>query len=452
MKKSPNPKEMAKNYRSYRKTPEGMEIHTGNIQYLKDGKWTDIDLTFTRSGTNWELTTAPYSLRVPSTANHKDGILFTNQGHSIKIIPECNPVQIEQIDINRFKYEDAFSAGIHLEVSGGRNNRKIEVIIDKKPIDLSNDLEFRFKIEFENVNGAKGINSRVSISNNPIADLKGKRFTEQIVFSKDEESKSYLRKAYVRGNDEKGICVPLEFEEDNGVLYLIKRISKEFLKGASYPVRTDDDASYFSGGGDGYIRSGGLGTWDGAHNAYSGAGAYYGYDRIVVNTEEKVNAYYIERGFLPFNTTGLAQDIVISAATVTITAYSVTGSGNYGIVQTTQPNHTVLAAADYDTCGSTHGAVEGAPRVSISGTGKKVFTLNATGRGWIKHDGSTWTKLGIREGHDLNDNTPTSLTEAIIRSKEYTGTGDDPVLSVTYDTVAGTIAMMSNYYNRMRSL
>lgn len=74
------------------------------------------------------------------------------------------------------------------------------------------------------------------------------------------------------------------------------------------------------------------------------------------------------------------------------------------------------------------------------------FTLNSTGRGWV--DVSGWTKLGLREGHDIEDQaiqTGALVTSGVnIAMSEYAGTTRDPKLEVTY-TLPGNAGIMTTW-------
>jgi len=58
--------------------------------------------------------------------------------------------------------------------------------------------------------------------------------------------------------------------------------------------------------------------------------------------------------------------------------------------------------------------------------------------GWISK--TSYTKLGLREGHDVTDVAPgssTGITGLQIRTADYTGTASDPILEITYETGGG---------------
>ncbi|MCG2700708.1 hypothetical protein L6267_00900 [Candidatus Parcubacteria bacterium] len=225
----------------------------------------------------------------------------------------------------------------------------------------------------------------------------------------------------------------------NNYKYIFTKIlDKEFLENAVYPVYTDDITSYYAGAGDGYVSN--LSTsWDTAHDAIDGDGAfpastpffcrtYYGYYRTFYRT------------FFPVDTSAIADSDTITAAElniyVTVKQDDVPEAASWvNVVQTTQADPTTLITEDYDQCGAIDNPTEGATRITIANittSAYNTWTLNATGRGWIDKTG--WTKLGIREGHDATDTQPVNAgtTYKVDGStSEQTGTSQDPYLEVT---------------------
>ena len=112
--------------------------------------------------------------------------------------------------------------------------------------------------------------------------------------------------------------------------------------------------------------------------------------------------FYIYRGFLTFDTSFIPYNSTISAASLNVYATSsVTNTDNDGsdyltVVQTSQPSETLFTSDDYDLCGSpvtnpTEG-IDAGQRKDISSItlgSYYTFTLNSTGRSWIKTNGQT---------------------------------------------------------------
>jgi hypothetical protein len=161
--------------------------------------------------------------------------------------------------------------------------------------------------------------------------------------------------------------------------------------------------------------------------------------------------YEIRRLFFPVDCTAIDDSATISAAVLYIYTDSITNTDDDGddwanvVGETTQADPTTLATGDYNDCGAVDNPTEGATRIdysAITAAGYTTWTLNATGRGWIKKSGSgadAYTRLGLREGHDCIDSALASstLNEFAVRCSEYANTASDPYLKVTY-TVSTT--------------
>jgi len=181
-------------------------------------------------------------------------------------------------------------------------------------------------------------------------------------------------------------------------------------------------AEYPTGVGDGRVWGGtGSTAWDTAHDMTpDGTGASY------TDSSENIgcgqfgtNQYQILRGFIPIDTSAIDDDVGIASATLNVYTDGKINLDNDGkdyiqVVQANQANTATLATGDYDECGKSlaegwsnafqHDIIEGATAIDlgdISVPGWETWTLNATGRGWISKTG--YTKLGLREGHDLED-------------------------------------------------
>ena len=433
------------NYRNYKPPvvlPNNMKqqnFHVGQVQFHEQGNWRDIDTELKPVGSeHWEMNKAPYSVLLPKHSNR--AIHFGNRKHRIRLKPVCNQVEGELNKPWQVLYRNAFAPGTHLECSVGHNSFRKEIVIDEKP---DTGLEFRFEMDFDNVCAfGDSFNARENI-----ADFKGKKFNRQFQLFQDSEVSTYFRKAKAWDANGDSIPIELKFKEVGNRLYLIKFIPIAFLRKAVYPVRTDDTTSYYTGAGDGHVYKTNA-VWDTAHDAVTGTAANptYSYGRAVSRISG--GDHYIFRLFCPVGTTGLPDSAEISDATFNLECNNITdsyGTQNYALVQTTQASPTTLISEDFNQCGAVDAPTEGAPRVVITATGLKTWTLDATGRGWIDKTG--YTKLGIRSGSlDCDDVASTEGVQesnAEFRTSEYNG--NDPYLSVTYTytpTPGGVIMVM----------
>ncbi len=265
----------------------------------------------------------------------------------------------------------------------------------------------------------------------------------------------------------------IEAFEARSALYHVRRGLARILLPVAYAV-TD---TIYAGAGDGTIGTA-LGTWAASHDATSGT-AQPTLSSITVSSlhaREEIscdgggptytNTFYIDRGFLPFDTSGISASATISSASLNVYVFAKDNGDNDGsdfitVVQTSQAGHTTLVGGDFDQCGAidlpTEG-VDGGERkdiTSISTSAYLTFTLNSTGLGWIKKNGedapcSTTNGIscfGVREGHDTSDDpvaTPVVgdceygeiASTVVFYASEQTGTSQDPYLSVTYTVPA----------------
>ena len=267
-------------------------------------------------------------------------------------------------------------------------------------------------------------------------------------FDDEQGKRSHFRRFMVwdsKGNAQK---IKVRLTNENGKLFLTKIIPKEFLEKAIYPVRTDTTTSYAATAGDGFVyyQSPSSESWDVVHDKTVGTGVDYTgtVEYAFVIRGGGGIACQIYRSFIPIDTSALPTGAVISAATLNLYIHSIAESCDddaqaYStVVQTTQASTNSLITEDYDQCGAVDNPTKGSNDINtvagLTVDAWGVWTLNAAGRSWIVDDGIT--KLGIREGHDIEDisSAVCSYNWANFRSSEYADTASDPYLSVTYTT------------------
>lgn len=174
-------------------------------------------------------------------------------------------------------------------------------------------------------------------------------------------------------------------------------------------------ATLYDHSGDGYVGNFNSGSWAGAHDATFGGlglggGALYASLTTTVGAYHHTNTgkfdgvstgYYIYRSFFPFDTSLIPFGATVSSASLNVYATSTpTNTDNDGadyltVVQTSQPKEYELSSEDYDQCGAVSSPTEGIDAgqrkdiTSITANAYMTFTLNATGRSWIKKNGET---------------------------------------------------------------
>jgi hypothetical protein len=205
------------------------------------------------------------------------------------------------------------------------------------------------------------------------------------------------------------------------------------------PVFAADDTT-FSGVGDGYVALRLQATWDLAHDTEVGEIAYDTDDIIGVGGGNWTG-YFMYRSFFPFYTDHLESGVIIASASLYVKPVlavdsTLDGYGFLTIVETTQASNTSLDVSDFNKSGLVDGAIEGidiGARIYIDDVipGEYIsFPLNSTGISWISTTG--YTKLGVREGHDLLDIPANLLSDVIINSSESPTTDNDPYLEISY--------------------
>ncbi len=258
------------------------------------------------------------------------------------------------------------------------------------------------------------------------------------------DRKSYLRKMLMRDSGEKSNIWPLKalWRKRDNRLGFVKLIPVAALDEAVFPVLIDDSRAYLAAAaGDGCVEniSGGYSAGRSAASGTSvidssGAadmGQYY------------VPSYYIYRTFFPFDTSSLDSGAIISAATFEIWGFEDWSDTDFywSIVNTTQSSMSGLSLSDYSKCGILSNPPLGATHVSTNvfvAGGYNLFTLNPTGRGWVKRNGegspAGWTKLGIRSREDYygSGSAPPGKEFVSFATSNMSGTNKDPKLTVTF--------------------
>ncbi|MBI4714053.1 DNRLRE domain-containing protein, partial [Candidatus Uhrbacteria bacterium] len=235
---------------------------------------------------------------------------------------------------------------------------------------------------------------------------------------------------------------------------LIKKVTTGFKTeiGATKNTTTTT-VSFYPTSGDGRIYKSNS-SWDTAHDSTFGSSSYYSSTNLIVGTSKSGSSYYINRSFIPFDTSSLPDDATITDTKLKVYVYSKKNDDNDGddfatVVQTSQPSLTSLSTADFDLAGDINNPTEGIDTserkdiTNVSINAYLTFNLNSTGRDWISK--TSVTKLGLREGHDVIDSPFVSSSTAYskynylyLRSSEYSGVSYDPYLEVTYTQATNT--------------
>ena len=475
------------------------DFHLAHIHYLKDNKLENIDCQFLPTDYGWEMRKNNYELEIPRKANgwfkFINSFGYDSRGKERVDRPDeivaIKPLGVESVagvSIQRQEwkgkgivlYKNAYGQDIDLEVMARNTGFVKEVVINKKPSNLSKDLEFAFEVDIGDLEVKPKKADYMKLRASKIKAFKGLEGKELLAKQKLYEDnlerevwnktskletsdsiileklrKTWFRKFNLYDSEGNQGSVKVRLENIEGKIILTKVLDKRFLENAVYPVRTDTTTSYYAGAGDGYIYKNEAGqpsstTWNTAHDATTGNGASY---TGIAGSQAKIeisgigNLTHIRKAFVPCDTSGLGATAVVSAAILKVYPsflyddYNGTGYDYIAIVQTDQPNSAQLTTADYNNCGATDNPTKGSADIDISGlaTGSyQDLTLNATGLGWIQLEGTTM--LGIRTGQDIQDvfegdpGENNKYSGIGYYNSEETDTSKDPYLSVTYTT------------------
>ncbi|MCR4283790.1 MAG: hypothetical protein NUV64_00525 [Parcubacteria group bacterium] len=212
-------------------------------------------------------------------------------------------------------------------------------------------------------------------------------------------------------------------------------------------VYADSLNNEFSGAGDGTVRVNDT-SWINAHDATSGDSADSTASQHYIVSQWTGSAANIYRGFFPIpGTDQLPDTAVVTAADFNLYVDSKSDPDDdaYDYISivgpTSQNATTTLVVDDYDNCGSTHSPTEWTTDIALNNISTGAYNswnFNASGISNISV--ATTTKLGMREGHDINDSSPDAGEEFNIyfRLLEYAGTSYDPYLDVTYTVSPAT--------------
>ena len=416
-------------------------------------KWDDTKTYGDSNG--WYCTYASYRPFIPEYADDwldfRD--VFENKDWKTKIKPVCEHVkgrvdeEDETFAWRKIIYDDAFGKGIDFQVIASNENLKKWIVIKEKPADLSQDLEFSFELDLPTGKKVKvgdnkyEVESDVDLTKLPL-EIDS---TKHLMIGENDEY-SYLKPFKVWDSEGKIDDIKVIIEKQGNSLYFKKIISKEFLESAVYPVYTDDQSTYTSGNGDGFVSKDDSTDWDISHDAISGSTVDWTGNRIPVRVGRDLSSNFeISRVFLPFDTSGLPFGAIKISARLWLGVLDRELSDNDSVsyitvVQTFQADNTRLYDTDYDDCGDaiddpTEGIDISERKTSISlYTGWWFFDLNSTGLGWIEID--DYTKLGLREGHDTTDHAYNGANNRYqgnsIRASDYDGGSEAPYLQINY--------------------
>ena len=445
------------------------EFHVGHIHYVNpvNGKFDPVSWQLQPTIGGWTLTEHSFNPFFPEyadgTASFRDRykgkdrtIQYTaqNVGHVAAVLEKDpdNPMFDDSPDNLGAHYPDAFGAGLDLWYYNTRS-QMVKVASITNPHSQTGDLQFKWKIDLPaGVNFYKHEKATYENGAKLVKKIKTKEKIAMATDSDiDDDELTFLKGARIWDSEGNSIEAEIEIDVVGSDLILTKTVPLSFMQTAVGKVYTDNPTSYYIGAGDGFVEGPAELSWDTAHDAATGAGVGDSGTNAPIGMGKDGNAkHYIYRGFFPVDTSGITDGATISAAVYYAHGESKSNGDNDGtdwiaIIQTTQPSTSGLTTADYDLCGAVDNPTEAhdaGARIDISSAttgGYNSWAFNATGIGWISDSG--FTKLGMREGHDITDDPYAGGSSTVHRvtfsTSEFSGTSQDPYLEVTEAAAAG---------------
>jgi len=229
----------------------------------------------------------------------------------------------------------------------------------------------------------------------------------------------------------------------------------------------------YAGAGDGSVEKSNDSSWNTTHDASTGETASPTATTATASTGQSLfsGIYSIDRTFLPFDTSSIPANALITSASLNVYVTTVTGLlnddgyDNINVVNTSQPSSTTFTTADFDLVGPVTNPPVGSTAKDVTTdfttSAYNTFILNSTGISWVKvasqnsscGTSKATTCLGLREGHDIADVAPGIGGQGItISTSEETGTSQDPYLTITYITPISSVDIKGNMILRGKML
>jgi len=417
-----------------------LEVNQEPNNYLDENNaWQTIDPTLNQTAFGWQMFKADYQASLPEALNDESTINFSLKNNLIQLAPAVmtSTDQAEQAlvlaysglsrgqlmasgpEANRqVAYAGVFGKDVDLELTLTNLSLKEEVVFQDLSVfnNLSPEsktvaLKFRLNNVKDAVFDFTDVTGQTQSVSGSLTDVSYDTL-DNIKITQNNQA-IYIWPALMEDASRRAQAVVLSLTNENGQWYLIKNLPLDWLKQAEYPVRTDAVLSFELPPSDGYVEIRDGDTWNTAHDSAIGEHAYPVRNDMSAASDRYrpvvTNSYTISRMFLPFNTSQLPDIATVTGATLSFyPIYSDSDDNAYiSLVETDQASTATLVTADYDNCGAVHGAVRGSADLAVNDITLGEYNelpLNQEGLAWISLDG--WTRLGVREGHDLEDVEP----------------------------------------------
>jgi len=185
---------------------------------------------------------------------------------------------------------------------------------------------------------------------------------------------------------------------------------------------------------DGYVHNSGA-VYSTVRDAATGADANVDGVNYAVQHYKTGSTYHIVRASILFDTSSIPDTDTKDSATYNfyVVNFGSPDAQSNSLVQSSIAATNNITTADYDAFGTTKGATDILDSDMTIGA-YNVFTLNATGLGWIDVTGITY--LGHRAAEDIAGTAPAGVNFIDISAADTAGTTQDPKLVVEHTGVA----------------
>ncbi|MBP1662631.1 MAG: hypothetical protein H6P94_880 [Thermoplasmatales archaeon] len=216
----------------------------------------------------------------------------------------------------------------------------------------------------------------------------------------------------------------------NGSTYLLSGLKVSYLNAMTFPVVIDPTLSVNSHHNDGFISSSSTSyntAWGATSGTIDSSSTY-----LTIGQKKAgfpISTYYINRGFVLFNTTALPSNAYLDSAILSLYKKDDYSTTDFAItIQNGQPTypHNPLQTGDYDK--GHYSGDGGSLNTAYFVNGRNNITV--TELGWINETG--WTKFCLRSNRDISGTTPTGNEYVNVYSTDAPLQSYVPKLIITY--------------------
>ncbi len=229
--------------------------------------------------------------------------------------------------------------------------------------------------------------------------------------------------------------------KDGKAQYKVEVPSSRLLALPDLYSGADSPATYYSSTADGRIRHSGD-TYSTVQSAATGTSVSNTNVVFAVGQTKVSTTYYIDRGVVFFDTSGLPDTAEISAAALRLYSGFDDSATDFDLTVVSYTGASPITVDDFDAFGTTDfGHMNTSDFAGIEEANDDI-ALNASGIAAISLTGTT--AFGLRSSRDIAATQPTGAEQVNICSRENDGTNTAPTLIITY-AINVTIAPPAAY-------